>query len=40
MCLVINYFFMIVLVVFQENVTLKDAIGGDGSVVPRVELER
>ncbi|KAL3866533.1 hypothetical protein ACJMK2_043826 [Sinanodonta woodiana] len=24
----------------QENVTLKDAIGGDGSVVPRVELER
>jgi len=26
--------------VFQENVTLKDAVGGDGSVVPRVELER
>lgn len=24
----------------QENVTLKDAVGGDGSVVPRVELER
>ncbi|XP_052283597.1 girdin-like [Dreissena polymorpha] len=24
----------------QENVTLKDAVGGDGSLVPRVELER
>ncbi|XP_060569764.1 flagellar attachment zone protein 1-like isoform X3 [Ruditapes philippinarum] len=24
----------------QENATLKDAVGGDGSVVPRVELER
>ena len=26
--------------VFQENTTLKDAIGGDGSIVPRVDLER